>query len=96
MPHIYYRYVENWKNVVEQLQKPIQEIIELNVKTFQQLTYLKPEDLSHLKKPEDFLEKIVHILIENSHQSLNYMQQAFSVFENHLLDFSKDIKKKHG
>ncbi|KTD19243.1 hypothetical protein [Legionella jordanis] len=86
-------YLEGLKDSFNQLQKPLQELVELNVKTFQNLSYIKPEDLSQLKNPEDLLEKNVNIFIQNSHRSLDYLQQAFHIFEKHLLSFAHEIKK---
>ncbi|WED44564.1 phasin family protein [Legionella cardiaca] len=88
-------YIESWKDTLHQLQKPLRELAELNVKTFQKISYLKPDELSQLKNPEDFLEKNVHIFIHNSHKMLDYMQQAFDIFEKQLLSVANDINNRH-
>ncbi|KTD06917.1 hypothetical protein [Legionella jamestowniensis] len=88
-------YMENWKDAFNQLQKPFREMIELNVKTLQKIAYLKPDELSHIKKPGDILEKNVDIFIQNGHRALDYMQQAFGIFEKHLLTAARDINGKH-
>ncbi|CEK10417.1 hypothetical protein [Legionella hackeliae] len=90
-------YMENWKDTFNQLQKPFREMMELNVKTLQKMSYVKPEELSRIKKPEDILEKNVHVFIQNGHKALDYMQQAFGIFEKHLLTAARDInEKRHG
>ncbi len=48
---------EKWSEMAKKAQEPFQAIAELNVKTLQGLTYLKPEELASLKKPEELLEK---------------------------------------
>ncbi|ASQ46153.1 hypothetical protein [Legionella clemsonensis] len=88
-------YIENWKDAFNQFQKPLREMIELNVKTLQKIAYLKPDELSHLKKPEDVLEKNVDIIIQNGHRALDYMQQAFGIFEKHMLAVTRDLNGKH-
>ncbi|KTC86455.1 hypothetical protein [Legionella brunensis] len=88
-------YLENWKDAFNQLQKPFREMMELNVKTFQKVSYLKPDELSHIKKPEDILEKNIHIFIQNGHKALDYMQQAFDIFEKQLLTVARNSHEKH-
>ncbi|KTD22992.1 Uncharacterised protein [Legionella lansingensis] len=85
-------YWEGLKDSFNELQKPFQEIMELNVKTFQKLAYIKPDELPQLKTPEDLLDKNVNILIQNGHRALDYMQQAFQIFERHLLTLASDIR----
>jgi hypothetical protein len=88
---MHYDYLEDWKDAFNQLQKPFQEIVELNVKTLKKLAYIKPDELPQLKKPEDFLEKNVNVLIANGHNTLDYLEQAFHICEKHLLAMATDI-----
>lgn len=90
---MHHDYLEDWKDNLHQLQRPLREMVELNVKTLQRISYLKPDELAHLKKPEDLLEKNVHLFIQNSHKALDYFQEAFDIFERNLLSLTKEIRR---
>lgn len=84
---------ERWTEVAKKLQEPFQEIAELNIKTLQGLTYMKPEELAGIKKPEELLEKQVNLAVENGHKALDYMQKSFQIVEKAMLGFVKEAKK---
>lgn len=84
---------EKWSELAKKLQEPFQAIAELNVKTLQGLTYLKPEELSQVKKPEELLEKQMNLAVENGHKALDYMQKSFQILEAAMLEVSKEVKK---
>lgn len=89
-------YWDELKHSFYEFQKPFQDMMELNVRTFQKLAYIKPDDLPKLQTPEALIDQSVNILIENCHQSLNYTQKAFQLLEKHLLKMLSDIKStKH-
>ena len=46
---------DKWGEMAKKMQEPFKAIAELNVKTLQGLTYLKPEELAQVKKPEEML-----------------------------------------
>lgn len=85
--------MEQWKNSVRSFQQPLQDLMALNLKTLQNMSYLKPEQLSKLQRPEDLLEQNINVFIENSHKTLNYMQEAFHIFEKHMLSVASNAKK---
>lgn len=64
---------------------PLQQLMELNVKTLQSMAYMKPADLLNVKKPGDLFEKNMDMFIQNTHMALNYIKDAFSLFEHHGL-----------
>lgn len=72
---------------------PVQELIELNVRTIQHLSYLDPTELLNVHKPELLLEKNMDVLIKNSHTALDYMQDAFYIVEKHMLNLSDNVMK---
>lgn len=86
------QHLESWKELYSQFQKPFDEVIALNVKTFQKMAYLKPDELKELKKPEDILDKNISLLIKNGHLALDYMQQVLHIMESNLLNMTKSIK----
>ncbi|CEK09179.1 hypothetical protein [Legionella hackeliae] len=87
-------YMSNWTNIVNRMQRPLQAIMELNTRTLQNISYLKPEDLSKIRKPEELLEKQMHVFVENGHKALDYMQKSFAIFEESLLSMSKEVKER--
>lgn len=84
---------EKWSEMAKKLQEPFQAIAELNVKTLQGLTYLKPDELAHVKKPEELLEKQVNLAVENGHKALDYMQKSFQIIEKAMLGLVQETKK---
>lgn len=87
---------EKWSEMAKKAQEPFQAIAELNVKTLQGLTYLKPEELANLKKPEELLEKQINLAVENGHKALDYMQKSFQIFEKAMLFLVQEVKNKAG
>lgn len=86
-------YFEKWSEMVKKVQEPIQAITELNIKTLQNLNYVKPEELLKLKKPEELLEKQLELAIDNSHKALDYMQKSFQIVEKAMVSFANEAKK---
>lgn len=85
-------YVEKISAATKKMQEPLREIAELNVKTLQSFTYMKPDELSKITKPGDLLEKQIEIVLANGHKALDYMQEAFQIMEKTLLTFAQETK----
>lgn len=84
---------EKWSEMAKKLQEPFQAIAELNVKTLQGLTYLKPDELAQVKKPEEMLEKQINLAVENGHKALDYMQKSFQIIEKAMHNVVQESKK---
>lgn len=84
--------LEKWNEIAKKLQEPFQAIAELNVKTLQGLTTLKPDDLANIKKPEELLEKQIALAVENGHKALDYMQKSFQILEKAMLSVAQEVK----
>lgn len=84
---------DKWSEMAKKVQEPFKAIAELNIKTLQGLTYLKPEELSHVKKPEDMLEKQINLAVENGHKALDYLQQSFQIIEKAMLSIVQEAKQ---
>lgn len=87
-----YQNYEKWSDVAKRVQQPLQEMAELNIKTLQGLNYLKPEELTQIKKPEELFERQVNVLVQNGHKTLDYMQKSFLILEKAMLGFVQDSK----
>jgi hypothetical protein len=87
-------YFEKISNLFKHAQEPLQAIAELNVKTLQSYTYLKPEDFSKLSKPDELLEKQLELAIANGHKGLDYLQKSFEIIEKSLLSFTQETQLK--
>lgn len=85
--------LEQWKNTIDHIQKPVQEIVELNAKTIKKFSYPKLEEFAHLQKPEDIVAKNIDILLANGHRTLNYIEQALNIYEKHFLSLSDEIRE---
>ncbi len=86
-------YFTKLSEMAKKAQEPLQAMAELNVKTLQELRYLKPDELSGIKKPEELLEKQIELAVTNSHKALNYMQKSFQIVEKAMLTLLEDAKK---
>ena len=84
---------DKWGEMAKKIQEPFKAIAELNVKTLQGLTYLKPEELAQVKKPEEMLEKQINLAVENGHKALDYLQQSFQIIEKAMLGIVKEAKE---
>jgi len=85
-------YFEKLSDMAKKAQEPFQAIAELNVKTLQSLNYLKPEEFTNIKKPEELLEKQIALAVSNGHKALDYMQQSFQIIEKALLSLAQSAK----
>ena len=83
MPNQYFS-----SKIVNPIEKPVQELIELNVKTLQSFSYLNPTELFKVRKPEEFMEKNMDIFIQNGHKALDYMQNIFMIMEKNWVTIS--------
>jgi hypothetical protein len=84
---------EKWTEMAKKLQEPLQAIVELNVKTLQGFSYIKPEELAGIKKPEELLEKQINLAVENGHKTLDYMQKSFQIIEKAMRGVVQETKK---
>lgn len=87
-------YFEKWSEMAKKMQEPFQAMAELNVKTMQSLHYLKPDELAGVKKPEELVEKQIHMAIENGHKALDYLQKSFQIIERAMLSLVQEVKNK--
>ncbi|KTD18761.1 Uncharacterised protein [Legionella lansingensis] len=87
-------YMSNWTSIMNRIQRPLQAMMELNARTLQSISYLKPEELSKIRKPEELLEKQINVFVENGHKALDYMQKSFAIFEDSLMFISKEVRDR--
>lgn len=85
-------FTEKWTELAKKAQENFQTMAELNIKTLQEFSYLKPEDLSQIKKPEELLEKHISLAVENGHKALDYMEKSFQLFEKAMLSVLQEVK----
>lgn len=89
-------YFAKFSDMAKKAQEPFQAIAELNIKTLQNLTYLKPEEFANVKKPEEMLEKQIELAVANGHKALDYMQKSFQIIEKAMLACVQEAKDKAG
>lgn len=86
------QYFQRLTQIMRNVQKPLQAITELNIKTMQNLSYMKPDELIQIK-PEEFFERQVNLAIENGHKTLDYMQKTFEILEKSALTTNDKLRE---
>ncbi|MCL9684342.1 hypothetical protein [Legionella maioricensis] len=89
MPNQYTQYQN-----MNALEKPFRQLLDLNVKTMQSFSYIKPNELLNSNRPELVLEKNMEVMIENGHKALDYVQDMFDIMENHWLNMSRQMMRQ--
>lgn len=87
-------YFEKLSEFAKRAQEPFQAMAELNVKTLQGFTYLKPDEFANVKRPEEVLEKQIELAVANGHKALDYMQKSFQIMEKAMLSVLQETKQK--
>lgn len=87
-------YFKSWTVMSNEMQKPFQAMLELQMSTLKNLRYLKPEDLSSLRNPAELLSRHFSLAMENSQNIFAYMQKSFQIFEEALLSVSQEMREK--
>lgn len=78
--HNYFQ-TKNINPFSDTLEKPVKELMDLNMRTLQNFSYMTPTELLKMRRPEEMME----VFIENSHTAMSYMQHMFDIMEKHLL-----------
>lgn len=84
MLHNYFQQ-KNLNPLADSFEKPVIELMELNMKTLQNFSYLMPNEILNIRRPEEAMEKNLELFIENSQTALTYMQDMFDIMEKHML-----------
>ena len=91
MTQPYFDY-DKYSDVFKKAQEPMQSLADLNMKTLQSFQYIKPDELSKVAQPEEFIEKQIEIAIANGHKALDYLQKSFQIIEKAMLSSVKSAK----
>lgn len=86
-------YLEKWTEMAKKMQEPLHDLVELNIKTLQGLSFLKPEDFTKIKSPEEIVDKQLSLAVENGHKTIDYIGQSCGIFEKALKNLVKETKK---
>lgn len=81
------------KNLLNSVQ-PMRELVELNLKTLQNFSYMKPEQLKNLNRPEEVLDRNVSLLFDNGHKTIDYFEEAFHILEKHLFALKEEATEQ--
>lgn len=85
-------YFEKMSEMIKKAQEPFQAIAELNVKTLQNFTFIKPEEFARIHKPEEIVEKQLELAVSNGHKALDYMEKSFQIIEKAMLSCMQQSK----
>ncbi|MDX1838616.1 hypothetical protein [Legionella taurinensis] len=80
-------------NFFAHFQRPFIELTELQMRTLNDFSYLKPEEISRIRQPRELFEKNMECFIENAHKSLDFMQEAFRIVEKNMMSLSSNVRE---
>lgn len=80
--------LKNMKDSIHRMQGPVPELMELHMKTIKNLSFIKPEEWSSLKNPQDIFDKGMKVFVHNGHKMLEYFQEATEILEKNWLSTS--------
>lgn len=72
--------------LLRSVEKPIQDLLDLNFKTLKTVSYVTPIELFNVLKPEEVLEKNINVFIQNSQKAMSYMLNVFQIMEHHWIN----------
>lgn len=75
------------------LEKPLTEIVNLNIKTIQKINYLTPAEILNYQDPELALEENVAYFLKNGHKTLDYMDKVFLIMEDYWFNISDNLEE---
>lgn len=78
----------------EKWSEPFKALAELNLKTLQEFSWIKPEELATMRNPQEIFEKQMKVLLANGYKTLEHMQKSFQIMETALLDIVPEEVKK--
>lgn len=82
---------KNLNTMVRSIERPMQDLLDLNLKTLQNMSYVTPVEFLNVLKPEQILEKNMNVLIQNSQKAMNYMLNVFQIMEHHWINIFDQI-----
>jgi len=86
---------QDWSALTQGIQKPIHELIALNIKTLQEFTDTKIVDVTAIQKPEQLLKQQVELILANGKKAIDYMEQSFKILENALSSLSNEFNESN-
>jgi len=75
------------------LEKPVTEIVNLNIKTIQKINYLTPVEMLNYQNPELVLEENIAYFLNNGHKTLDYMDKMFLIMEDYWFNISDNLEE---
>ncbi|MBA3536906.1 MAG: hypothetical protein H0T84_09890 [Tatlockia sp.] len=84
-------YLRNWNMMTSDMHKQFQVLMDLNIKTLQNLHFFNHEDLSSMQNPGDLLKRHMSLAMENSQKLLDYTHRSFQILESAFLPFLKAV-----
>lgn len=77
---------------LSKMENPIRDLFDLNLRTAKNLHYINPKSTRELQ-PEKLFENNVDLLIQNSHELLDYWRELFSIL-NKSFTVSNELLKE--
>ncbi|RAP37811.1 hypothetical protein B1207_02130 [Legionella quinlivanii] len=84
-------YINQLNQFARQIQKPMEEMMQLNIKTLQSFQAFKPENLQKIERPEMIWERQIFALIDSGHKWLDYVEKSYEISERAMLQLLKGL-----
>jgi len=85
---------KQFNDTAHKMQELSKAMLELGLRSMQRFNYLKPEDFTSVKKPEDFLENQMNLALNNSYNLLDYMGKSFELYEKTMRSCFQETSTK--
>lgn len=86
-------YLKQWSVLTRHWQKPLDNILNLNLKTLKKLKFVKGTELMSAPSPEEIWIKNFNYSIENGHEILNYIEECYKIFNQYLEPINDSLKE---
>lgn len=81
-------------DIVKASQTYLQAIAKLNTDALQNISFLKPEQLAQMQKPNQLVQAHLNVFIDNGRKGLDYAKQSFEIFEKAVLSVTDNRSDK--
>lgn len=85
--------IEPWKEIIKNVQKPLQAIYELNLHAVKEIKFLQISDLTQSKSPLELVEKQVAYSMENLHHAIDYTKQMSEILRQSMHPLTESMKE---
>jgi hypothetical protein len=86
-------YIKTWSGLNNQMYKPLKQLLDLNIKTWQSFKFINAEELYELSSLPELFSKQMDAMIINCCKAVEYLEQTMLIMENSLMPVKKEMSK---